>query len=66
MKEHKEIYPTNTANLNTEFRVQRVDSESAGNLSLLLSELNKEDEGLYRCEIGNDIYKDVHLNLTGK
>ncbi|XP_027013151.2 uncharacterized protein LOC113649524 [Tachysurus fulvidraco] len=32
-----------------------------GNLSLLISHLSKEDEGVYRCDLGRDKYTDVKL-----
>ncbi|XP_060738818.1 uncharacterized protein LOC132854434 [Tachysurus vachellii] len=32
-----------------------------GNLSLLISHLSQEDEGVYRCDLGRDKYTDVKL-----
>lgn len=37
-----------------------------GNLSLLISHLSQEDEGVYRCDLGRDKYTDVKLVVKGK
>lgn len=47
-------------------RVKLIDSESAGNVSLIISDLTEEDDGSYRCEISTDQYKDIKLTVKGK
>ncbi|KAF5900310.1 polymeric immunoglobulin receptor-like, partial [Clarias magur] len=44
-------------------RVQLVNDHPPGNLSLLISHLNEEDGGWYRCQINNNYYKDVSLSV---
>ncbi|XP_053087867.1 V-set and immunoglobulin domain-containing protein 1-like [Pangasianodon hypophthalmus] len=48
-----------------EKRVQLVNASSPGNLSLFISNLTVEDEGLYRCEIRSGNYTDIHLTIKG-
>lgn len=43
-----------------------VTDRFSGNLSLHISHLSQEDEGVYRCDLGRDKYTDVKLVVTGK
>lgn len=53
--------------LSSESNLLQMDSvHSSGNLSLLISHLSKEDEGLYRCDLGRDKYRDIKLIVEGK
>ncbi|KAG9269371.1 hypothetical protein AMEX_G16402 [Astyanax mexicanus] len=45
-------------------RIHMFNEKHPANLSLLLSNLNEEDEGLYRCTINNE--KSISVNLTVK
>ncbi|XP_076872550.1 junctional adhesion molecule-like [Brachyhypopomus gauderio] len=44
-------------------RVQLGTAHSPGNLSLLISHLTEEDEGLYMCYLKSGQYKDIRLNV---
>ncbi|XP_036375471.1 cell surface A33 antigen-like [Megalops cyprinoides] len=46
-------------------RVQVLNSASLGNMSLLLFNLTKSDEGAYRCEDGDQKHKDIRLSVKG-
>ncbi|GAA6110611.1 uncharacterized protein LOC113649524 [Tachysurus ichikawai] len=41
-----------------------VTDRFSGNLSLHISHLSQEDEGVYRCDLGRDKYTDVKLVVT--
>ncbi|XP_060762796.1 uncharacterized protein LOC132872175 isoform X2 [Neoarius graeffei] len=43
-----------------------LSNQSPGNFSLLIADLTLKDEGLYRCEIGQDEYTDIKLMVRGK
>ncbi|XP_076124139.1 junctional adhesion molecule-like isoform X2 [Alosa pseudoharengus] len=45
-------------------RIHMFNQDSPGNLSLLISDLTKEDEGNYRCE-GSASYRDITLRVKG-
>ncbi|KAI4901476.1 hypothetical protein NFI96_023099, partial [Prochilodus magdalenae] len=47
-------------------RVQLFHDHSPGNLSLLISHLTEEDEGLYRCDVEESDYTDINLTVKGK
>ena len=47
-------------------RIQMTNQDSPGNLSLLISDLTKEDEGNYRCEGHRTSYRDFTLTVTGR
>ncbi|XP_031422952.1 uncharacterized protein LOC105909853 [Clupea harengus] len=59
-KEHVPIGPTKPAD-----RIQMTNQDSPGNLSLLISDLTKEDEGNYRCRGHHNSYRDFRLTVTG-
>ncbi|XP_058248051.1 polymeric immunoglobulin receptor-like [Hemibagrus wyckioides] len=42
-------------------KFQLLNDHFPGNLSLLISHLSQEDEGVYRCDLGRDKYTDVKL-----
>ncbi|KAK1784456.1 hypothetical protein P4O66_008819 [Electrophorus voltai] len=44
-------------------RVQLGTAHSPGNLSLLISHLTEEDEGVYSCYLTNQQYKDIRLTI---
>ena len=47
-------------------RIQMANQDSPGNLSLLISDLTKEDEGEYRCKGHSYSYRDFTLTVTGR
>ena len=47
-------------------RIQMTNQDSPGNLSLLISDLTKEDEGNYRCRGHHNSYRDFRLTVTGR
>uniref|UniRef100_A0A8C7KHC0 Ig-like domain-containing protein n=1 Tax=Oncorhynchus kisutch TaxID=8019 RepID=A0A8C7KHC0_ONCKI len=47
-------------------RVERFNSTSPGNLSVLLSHVTEDDQGWYRCQISLEKYRDVELTVEGK
>lgn len=47
-------------------RLKLFNENSPENLSLLISDLRKKDEGLYRCEISHTNYKDIQVKIKGK
>ncbi|KAK3506705.1 hypothetical protein QTP70_015902, partial [Hemibagrus guttatus] len=49
---YQEIYPEQTGHHRN--RVKLVSKNSPGNLSLLISEVTKEDQGVYRCSVQSD------------
>uniref|UniRef100_A0A4W5RXD5 Ig-like domain-containing protein n=1 Tax=Hucho hucho TaxID=62062 RepID=A0A4W5RXD5_9TELE len=46
-------------------RVEVFNNTSPGNLSILLSDLTEDDQGLYRCQIRHE-YRDIILTVKGK
>ncbi|XP_036419408.1 uncharacterized protein LOC118803018 [Colossoma macropomum] len=46
-------------------RVQLVNGHSPGNLSLLISHLTEEDEGVHRCDVNESGYTDIRLIVKG-
>ncbi|XP_031423116.1 uncharacterized protein LOC116220482 [Clupea harengus] len=59
-KGQRQIDPTKPAD-----KIQMTNQDSPGNLSLLISDLTKEDEGQYRCEGHQYSYRDFTLTVTG-
>ncbi|XP_058248050.1 cell adhesion molecule DSCAM-like isoform X2 [Hemibagrus wyckioides] len=59
---YTEIFPKDQTNRYTG-RVQLFIDHPPGNLSLLISHLTVEDGGWYRCEISNEISKDIRLTV---
>ncbi|XP_041946374.1 uncharacterized protein LOC121707706 isoform X2 [Alosa sapidissima] len=57
---HQLIYPTKS---HLPDRIHMFNQESPGNLSLLISDLTKEDEGNYRCEGWTSSYRDITLRV---
>ncbi|KAG5274305.1 hypothetical protein AALO_G00134620 [Alosa alosa] len=57
---HQQIYPTKS---HLPDRIHMFNQESPGNLSLLISDLTKEDEGNYRCEGWTSSYRDITLTV---
>lgn len=53
-------------NENYKGRWKLFNESSPANLSLLISDLRKEDEGSYRCEILGRNYTDIRVNIKGK
>ncbi|KAI1902101.1 hypothetical protein AGOR_G00041240 [Albula goreensis] len=47
-------------------RVQELNSDSPGNLSVLFSQLTVSDSGLYRCEANGNDYNEIRLTVKGK
>ncbi|XP_047674099.1 uncharacterized protein LOC113637002 isoform X2 [Tachysurus fulvidraco] len=47
-------------------RLQLFNNISPGNLSLLISNLREEDQGVYRCSTGLKEYRDIRINVEGK
>ncbi|XP_066580851.1 polymeric immunoglobulin receptor [Amia ocellicauda] len=45
-------------------RVQLFNSDSPGNLSLLLSHLTERDQGDYRCDVSLRSFRDISLTVT--
>ncbi|XP_041944682.1 uncharacterized protein LOC121706751 isoform X2 [Alosa sapidissima] len=58
----EEIYPTKSHLLD---RLHMFNQDSPGNLSLLISNLTKEDEGNYSCEGRTSSYRDITLRVEG-
>ncbi|XP_053500315.1 junctional adhesion molecule-like isoform X3 [Ictalurus furcatus] len=56
----QEIYPEQTGRHRN--RVKLVSNNAPGNLSLLISDLTEEDQGLYRCSVQADS-RDVRLSV---
>ncbi|XP_053500359.1 polymeric immunoglobulin receptor-like [Ictalurus furcatus] len=56
----QEIYPEQTGHHRN--RVKLVSNNAPGNLSLLISDLTEEDQGLYRCSVQADS-RDVRLSV---
>ncbi|XP_067231633.1 polymeric immunoglobulin receptor-like [Chanodichthys erythropterus] len=52
-------------NENYKGRWKLFNESSPANLSLLISDLRKEDEGSYRCEILGRNYTDIRVNIKG-
>ncbi|XP_042171373.1 polymeric immunoglobulin receptor-like isoform X1 [Oncorhynchus tshawytscha] len=46
-------------------RVEMFNSNSPGNLSVLLSHVTEDDQGWYRCQISREKYSDVELTVEG-
>ncbi|XP_047674661.1 polymeric immunoglobulin receptor-like [Tachysurus fulvidraco] len=46
-------------------RFQLVNDHSSGNLSLLISHLTEQDEGVYRCNVKGDEYRYISLTVKG-
>ncbi|XP_047674100.1 uncharacterized protein LOC113637002 isoform X3 [Tachysurus fulvidraco] len=46
-------------------RLQLFNNISPGNLSLLISNLREEDQGVYRCSTGLKEYRDIRINVEG-
>ncbi|XP_077069978.1 polymeric immunoglobulin receptor [Siphateles boraxobius] len=46
-------------------RLKLFNESNPGNLSLLISDLRKEDDGLYRCEISRTTYRDITVQIKG-
>ncbi|XP_053500344.1 polymeric immunoglobulin receptor-like [Ictalurus furcatus] len=59
----QEIYPEQTGRHRN--RVKLVSNNAPGNLSLLISDLTEEDQGLYRCSVQDD-NRDVRLSVKGR
>ncbi|XP_058248546.1 carcinoembryonic antigen-related cell adhesion molecule 1-like [Hemibagrus wyckioides] len=59
---YSEIFPKDQTNRYTD-RVQLFNDHPPGNVSLLISHLTVEDGGWYRCEISNEISKDIRLKV---
>jgi len=47
-------------------RLKLFNESSPANLSLLISDLRKKDEGSYRCEISVTNYTDIRVKIKGK
>ncbi|XP_017305922.1 uncharacterized protein LOC108254926 isoform X2 [Ictalurus punctatus] len=47
-------------------RFQLSNVQVPGNLSLLISHLTVEDDGLYRCQIRRDYYTDINLSVQAR
>ncbi|XP_053367090.1 junctional adhesion molecule-like [Clarias gariepinus] len=60
---YQEIYPKQTGHHRN--RVKLVSNNSPGNLSLLISDLTEEDQGVYRCFVQAD-RKDLRLSVKGR
>nr|XP_055037243.1 junctional adhesion molecule-like [Misgurnus anguillicaudatus] len=57
-------------NENYKGRLKLLNESSSTNLSLLISDLRKQDEGVYRCEIysqnrANPEYRDIKITIKG-
>ncbi|XP_053542788.1 junctional adhesion molecule-like isoform X1 [Ictalurus punctatus] len=60
IRHFQEIYPEQTGRHRN--RVKLVSNNAPGNLSLLISDLTEEDQGLYRCSVQDDS-RDVRLSV---
>lgn len=52
--------------VNFKGRWKLFNESSPANLSLLISDLRKSDEGSYRCETSGRNYTDIRVNIKGK
>ncbi|KAA0705524.1 hypothetical protein E1301_Tti004286 [Triplophysa tibetana] len=63
---YNSLYPKELfQNVKLSGRLKMFNETSPTNLSLLVSDLRKDDEGLYRCEIPFAHYRDIILTIKG-
>ncbi|XP_073688491.1 polymeric immunoglobulin receptor-like [Garra rufa] len=63
LKKHsEEIYPHEQSVRHTD-RIKLLNETSPGNVSLQISNLNKEDQGEYRCSVSSQRHVNIRLNV---
>ncbi|XP_056619732.1 uncharacterized protein LOC130433947 [Triplophysa dalaica] len=62
--DYKELYPSEHIE-RYKNRVTLLNQTTPGNLSLLLSSLTKEDDGVYQCYVSSDQYTYIRLYVKG-